>query len=875
MLFAIEVALAALWRSWGVEPDAVVGSSMGEIAAAYVAGALSLDDAARVICRRSRLLRRKSGQGIMAVVEMSLEDAREIIAGYEDRVAIAVSNSRVSTVLSGEPAALGEIVGRLQQRDIFCKPVKVDVASHSPQMDDLRGELLEALDGLRPRAPRVPVYSTVRGGLATDLEMGPAYWVANLREPVLFSTAVEQLMAGGHDLFVEISPHPILLGALQQAFHHSGRSALALPSLRREEGERTVLLGLAGALHTAGVTLEWSRVYPDGATCPQLPTYAWQRERFWRDDVATGDARGHRHAGARRTPSGSDHPWLEGPVASAVHPGTRLWQFDLDVQASSFLADHRVQGMIVFPAAAFVEMALTAAREVFDAGTLTLEEVSFTTALFLPDAGVVHGQLILQITTADAGTFQVFTRPADARASQDDQSEGEGWTLHASGRIRSSTPASDAPGAVATPLAAIVARLDDMVSATEHYGAMSARGLEYGPSFQGVGQLWAGDREALGQIGLPAAAASDADRYAIHPALLDACFQVLAGTIPDVPGDSNRGTFVPVGIKTLKVFGPAGATLWAHASVRGAETNAGPGSSRAKSGDAFEGHLVVFDEAGSPVIDLNGMRVQRLERERPDTSRDSLVDSLYEIDWKPAPPLGELERLSEAERGTWLILGDRAGAAEMLTQALTRRGDRAVMARSGGGFHPGFDSTAADRDQVDAGEPDGMLQIVSDMASAAGGKWKGIVHLWSLDAPAGDDLSVEKLEAAERAACDSVLHLVQALATLTTPPPLWLVTRGVQPVGDRRSLAVAQSPIWGFGRSLIHEHPELAVRMIDLRSVTGRSAGRQARRGAPGCRSRASGRAAWWHALRRPPGAIQSRRRCGEHPRVRRRPVPA
>jgi acyl transferase domain-containing protein len=824
VLFAIEVALAALWRSWGIEPDAVVGHSMGEIAAAYVAGALSLDDATRVICRRSRLLRRKSGQGMMAVVEVPLETAREIIAGYEDRVAIAVSNSCVSTVLSGDAAALREIVGRLQERDIFCKAVKVDVASHSPQMDDLSGELLEALDGMRPRAARIPLYSTVRGGLAQGLEMGPAYWVANLREPVLFSTAVDELMASGHDLFIEISPHPILLGALQQASRHSGKTALALPSLRREEGERAVLLGSLGALHTAGVAIEWNRLYPDGMTCQELPPYAWQRERFWRDDVdrLVGDARIHRDAAACQTGSGAAHPWLERPVASAVHPGTRLWRFDLDTRACSSLADHRVQGMIVVAAAAFVEMALSAASEVFDDGPRILEDVSFSKALFLPYEGVVQGQLVLQSTAADCATFQIFSRPGEAGTSHGEAWAGEGWTLHASGRIRSSRPASDAPGAVATPLPAIVARLGDMVSATEHYGAMSARGLDYGPSFQGVEQLWSGDCEALGQIGLPAAAAPDADRYAIHPALLDACFQVLAGTIPDVAGDSNGATFVPVGIKTLKVFRAAGPTLWAHASLRGAGTDAGRSRAELK-GDAFEGQLVVYDQSGSPVIDLSGMRVERLERERRETSRDLLSDSLYEIDWKPAPPSGEPrpERLSEDERGVWLILADDAGVAEVLTDALARRGDRTVMVRPGRAFHtgaraPGFDGTAAHRYDLDAAQPGGMLQIVSEMSSAEGDRWKGIVHLWSLDATASDELSIESLEAAQRAGCDSLLHLVHALTTLKMPPPVWLVTRGAQPVGDQQSLAVAQSPIWGFGRSLIHEHPELAVRMIDL-----------------------------------------------------------
>lgn len=204
-LFATQVALAALWRSWGVEPHAVVGHSMGEVAAAHVAGALSLEDAARVICSRSRLVKPTIGHGAMAAVELSLADARRALVGYEDRVSIAASNGFTSTVLSGDPTALETIVSRLQRQDIFCRMVKVDFAAHSPQMEPLRGDLERALEGLQPRAPSVPIYSTVTGMDGGELEFDALYWVRNLREPVLFSTAVQQLLEDGHDTFLEIS----------------------------------------------------------------------------------------------------------------------------------------------------------------------------------------------------------------------------------------------------------------------------------------------------------------------------------------------------------------------------------------------------------------------------------------------------------------------------------------------------------------------------------------------------------------------------------------------------------------------------------------------------------------------------------------------
>jgi tyrocidine synthetase III len=287
-LFAMQVALAALWRSWGIEPQAVVGHSMGEVAAAYVAGALSLEDAVRVICHRSRLIKPTIGQGAMAAVELSMEEARRVLVGYEDRLSIAASNSPTSTVLSGDPATLEAILDQLQRRDIFCRSVNVDFAAHSPQMDPLQADLSLVLEGLEPRSASVPIYSSVTGMVSIGLELEAPYWGRNLREPVLFSTAVERLLEDTQDIFLEISPHPILLSAMQQGIHDFGQDAAVLPSARREEAGLTIMLGSLGALYALGYPVDWSRTYPAGGRCVQLPLYPWQRERCWLERPAAG-----------------------------------------------------------------------------------------------------------------------------------------------------------------------------------------------------------------------------------------------------------------------------------------------------------------------------------------------------------------------------------------------------------------------------------------------------------------------------------------------------------------------------------------------------------------------------------------------------------
>ena len=219
-IFAVQVALAALWRSWGVEPEAVVGHSLGEVAAAHVAGALALDDAARVICGRARLLRRVRNSGAMVAAELSLAEAQELIVGLAAPVAVAASNSHRSTVLSGDSKALTDLVNAMQRRDRFCRWVDVDVASHSPHMDALRADLKATLDGLRPSAATIPMYSTVTGEPLDDGALDEAYWVENLCSPVRFSPAVRQLLDLGHDMFLEVSPHP---GPVERGARGCGR----------------------------------------------------------------------------------------------------------------------------------------------------------------------------------------------------------------------------------------------------------------------------------------------------------------------------------------------------------------------------------------------------------------------------------------------------------------------------------------------------------------------------------------------------------------------------------------------------------------------------------------------------------------------------
>ena len=311
ILVAMAIAYAAWLRSVGVLPDAVVGHSMGEVGAAFLAGVLSLDQAMRIICRRSALMRQTSGQGAMAMVDLSMADAEKRLAGRQARVSVAVSNSPRSCVISGEPAAVKEVIAECERDGVFCRLVKVDVASHSPQMDGPSAQLRAELDGLTPAAATTPIYSTVLAGPAAGPELDAAYWGRNMRQPVRFTDTIGKLLEDGITIFVELGPHPVLVPAIQQTAQARGGGSSPITALacgRREEPEQLNMLGVVANLWTAGVSIDWNSLAPLSELVP-LPNYPWQRERHW---VRQAEARAAGGAAGLSVPElpEKQQPWL-------------------------------------------------------------------------------------------------------------------------------------------------------------------------------------------------------------------------------------------------------------------------------------------------------------------------------------------------------------------------------------------------------------------------------------------------------------------------------------------------------------------------------------------------------------------------------------
>ncbi|MGB7711449.1 MAG: SDR family NAD(P)-dependent oxidoreductase [Microcoleus sp.] len=591
-IFSVQVALAALWRSWGIIPEAIVGHSVGEVAAAHVAGVLSLEDAVRVIFHRSRLQAKTAGQGKMLAVGLSLEEAQQVLVGYEDRVSIAAINSPQGLTLAGETLALEEIAKSLELKEIFCRFLQVEVPYHSPLMEPLKAELAECLQGINPQAATIPLFSTVTGQQVEGLEIDGAYWGQNMRNPVLFVTAVEGLMRARYDLFLEISAHPVLTSYISECAAKEGKTATALPSLRRKEPEQIVLLGSFGKLYTLGYPVDWHQLYPEGQFV-RLPSYPWQRERYWNESEESLQSR--LGLSYQRTVLGVPvHPLL----GSRLESPQPQWNATIDLHRLSYLEDHRVQGAVVYPGAAYVEMALATAKEIFGEGSYVLSDIEFHKALFLAEEAET---VQLSIDRQGQTSFDIHSQV---------KGEESLWVRHATGNLQR-LQNGHAPKSVV--LDEIRSRCTGEISKSDLYQQFQEMGLEYGPNFQGIEQLWCADSEAIALLKLPEGLEKEVKDYHLHPAILDACFQVIIGTV------SEKQTYLPIQIKRLRVYSPPGAQVWSYARL--VEQNE----------RQIKGDIQLLDETGNVLVEIQGFCCKSLGNAQEVTEKE---DYLYQYQWE-------------------------------------------------------------------------------------------------------------------------------------------------------------------------------------------------------------------------------------------------
>ena len=766
-LFAMQVALAATMKSYGVQPGAVIGHSLGESAAAVVAGALSLEDGARVICRRSRLMTRIAGSGAMASVELPAQQVlSELMArGINDAV-VAVVASPQSTVIGGATQTVRDLVAAWEQREVMAREVAVDVASHSPQVDPILDDLYEALAEIEPLTPEVPYYSATSFDPREEPYCDANYWVDNLRHTVRFSAAVQAALEDGYRVFGELSPHPLLTHAVDQTARGLDMSVAALAAMRREQPLPHGLRGLVGDLYATGAAVDFSVLYPGGHLV-DAPLSTWTHRSL----LLKSDGQGSRSLGTNV----AVHPLMGQHVRLPEEPERHVWQADIGTATLPWLGDHQVHGTAALPGAAYCEMALVAARAVFGEAA-GVRDVRFEQMLLLDDeteisavaTAEVPGSLLFAVETNQEGEQ---ARRASAVLHSLEGAEAEGQP-----------PAQD--------IEALLAAHPSRIEGHDLRDAMDLCGIHYGPAFTGLAAAHTAEgtgTTVLAEVGLPSVIRTQQSSYGVHPALLDACFQSVAAH-PSVANASYGGLLLPLGVRRLRVYGPVHTARYCYSRVTAATSG------------AVDADLDVLDKHGNVLLTVRGLQMGTGVSPSGERAR-LMAERLLAVEWQQR----QLPEVAAAETASWLLIST-SDAADLLAAAFTDAMKLHDAECSTLSWHQGADHPATAerlRGQIEKGGFTGVVVLTE---------------------PKNDSPEAEGEDGAVRGG-DQVHHLVRITRELAEvpgqSPRLYVVTRNAQKVLSEDRPNLDQGGLRGLLRVIGAEHPHLHTTHVDVDEQTG------------------------------------------------------
>jgi polyketide synthase 5 len=753
-LFTMQVAMAAVMRSYGVHPGAVIGHSMGEIAAAVVAGALSLEDGVRVICRRSRLMATIAGSGAMASVELPAQQVlSELTARRINDVVISVVASPGSTVIGGAAQTVRELVAAWEEREVMAREVAVDVASHSPQVDPILDELAEVLAELKPMTPEVPFYSSCLFDPREQPVCNARYWVDNLRRTVGFAAGVQAALEDGYRVFAELAPHPLLVHSVEQNARSLDMRLATVAAMRREQELPYGLRNFVADLHSAGAAVDFSVLYWDGQLV-DAPLPTWTHRRF----LLSRNGQGSPANGACTV---SVHPLLGAHVLLQEEPARHVWQGEVGTRAQPWLGDHQIRNVAVLPGAAYCEMALAAARVALGENS-EVRDICFEQALLLNEHTSVA--VSASLSSPDVADFVVATNQGGEQARQ------------ASAVLRAA--ADEQPGA--HDIGALMARHPCRTDGVEVRQRLDRQGVQYGSAFTGLGSVYTAEEASggvLAEVALPRQIRSNQGVYGVHPAFLDACFQSVEAH-PDVQALGEGVLGLPLGVRRLRSYGSARTARYCYTRVTKAEAS------------GVEADIDVLDEHGAVLLSVQGLRVgsgvSEIGNDRV------LAERLLAIEWRQR----ELPQPEDTEAGAWLLISTAATAdvvATGLAEALESHGAHCVTV-----YWP-----------LQADHASAIEELGSQLR---GNEFAGAVICMG---PKCGDVEVQPLLG--RQYVQHLVRITRELPQVRGElPRLYVVTSNAQTVvaGDVANLE--QGGLRGLMRVIGSEHPHLQPTQIDV-----------------------------------------------------------
>src|SRR5271163_3253101 len=756
-LFAMQVALAATMKSSGVRPGAVIGHSLGEVAAAVVAGALSLDDGVRVVCRRSRLMSTIAGSGAMASVELPAQRVLlELMARGVDDVVLSVVASPQSTVIGGATQTVCDLVTAWEQRGVLAREIAVDVASHSPQVDPILDELSDVLAELNPMAPKVPFYSATAFDPREQPVCDAWYWSDNLRHMVRFAAAVRAALEDGYRVFAELAPHPLLTHAVEQTADSLSMPMAAFAAMRREQELTHGLRGFVTDLYSAGAAIDFSVIYPRGQLV-DAPLPTWSHRPL----LLTSSGPDSRARGACTVPV---HPLLGAHVRLHEEPERHVWQGEVGTVAQPWLADHRIHNVAALPGAAYCEMACAAARTVLGENS-EVRDIRFEAMLLLDNETPVSA--VASVISPDAVDFVVETF-------------GEGTQVRRATAVLHAGGDEDQPPSY--DMAALLTAHSCPLDGAEMRKRFDEHGLQYGPAFAGLATVYSADRTVgtlLAEVRLSGPIRSQQNAYGVHPAFLDACFQSVAAD-SDAQVAGSAGLLLPLSVRRIRAYAPARAARYCYTKVTSAD------------GAALEADLDVLDEHGTVLLSVRGLQLGIGASESANRDR-VLNERLLTIEWQQRT-LPDVDRVGP---GTCLLISTSATADVMATRLTD-----ALKAEGAG---------CATMTWAQQSDHQANAELLS--AHLAADEVSGVVILTG---PKNGDPDEE---CALRGG-DYVRHLVRIARQITEvdeqPPRLSVVTRNAQSVLPEDATNLEQAGLRGLVRTISTEYPHLRATQIDM-----------------------------------------------------------